>query len=263
MAVLEPPIKRYLSGARPSHSKTSEIANNFKNIDANTLATIFQAGGYFNGDNKPTQKCIEDGLIDSCDKKILWNLNVISETLEKAGVKLERNAVNQEIVFPEDGEPVWANLGTIGTYFSVTANQIGKWLDDLNYREKNMPTKDAMDAGLAILVEMNAGGKKTRQVAHWNLHVVQQALVDAGHELNFNYEESLRGKGKNSDVNVSAIDQRAADFAREFAKMYKNADTRENTKKLVKSTPLLIQQKAETLLKRPGFITKGEYLKNL
>ena len=77
-------------------------------------------------ERKPTKKAVDDGLIDSCEQKALWNLEKVQEKLSELGMPVERSIVNQEIKEPDDGEPRWVNLGTIGTYFNVTANTIGK-----------------------------------------------------------------------------------------------------------------------------------------
>lgn len=264
MEKLQPPVKRYLTGKRPSHSATTELAKNFKNLDPNALLFIFNKAGYLTEDYKPTKKAVEDGLIDSCEKKVLWKLEAVEEKLRESGMNVERKSVNQEIKDNTDGKPKFVGLGVIATYFNVTANTIGKWLDDLELRDdEKMGSQDAMDRGLATIVEMNAdsAGKKTRKIAMWDLILTQEVLLEAGHELDFDYEKTLKGKGKNSDVTVTTIDDRAREFAKDFSRLFKNPDTRKECPALVKKQPKIVLEKAETLLNKPGFLTSGTYLK--
>lgn len=264
MEKLEPPIKRYLSGRRPSHSSTTELYKNFKNLDKNALLFVFNKAGYLSEDYKPTKKAVEDGLIDSCERKALWKLSEVEQKLQETGMLVERQSVNQEIRDTSNGEPKFVGLGVIATYFNVTANTIGKWLDALELRDEDkMGNQEAMDKGLATVVEMNAdsAGKKTRKIAMWDLYLTQEVLLAAGHELDFDYEKSLKGKGKNSDVTVSSLDDRVKAFTEEFTTLFKNPEKRKDLPALVKKQPKIIQQKAEALLKKPGFITEGTYLK--
>lgn len=264
MEKLEPPIKRYLTGRRPSHSSTADLSKNFKNLDPNALLFIFNKAGYLTEEYKPTKKAVEDGLIDSCEKKVLWRLDKVEEKIKESGMNVERQSVNQEIKDNTGGEPKFVGLGVIATYFNTTANQIGKWLDELDLRDdEKMGNQTAMDKGLATVVEMNAdsAGKKTRKIAMWDLILTQEILLEAGHELDFDYEKSLKGKGKNSDVKVSTIDERAKEFAKEFTSMFKNPSTRKQCPVIVRKQPKLILKKAEELMKKPGFLTNDTYLK--
>lgn len=264
MEKLEPPIKRYLTGRRPSHSSTADLSKNFKNLDSNALLFIFNKAGYLTEEYKPTKKAVEDGLIDSCEKKVLWKLEQVEEKIKESGMNVERQSVNQEIRANTNGEPKFVGLGVIATYFNVSATTIGKWLDELDLRdEEKMGNQEAMDKGLATIVEMNAdtAGKKTRKIAMWDLVLTQEILLEAGHELDFDYEKSLKGKGKNSDVSVSTVDERAKDFAKEFTSLFKDPSTRKQCPHMVKKQPKLILKKAEELMKKPGFLTNDVYLK--
>lgn len=262
MEKLEPPIKKYLMGKLPTHSSTTDLASNFKELDSNALLFVFHKADYLTMDFKPTKTAVADGLIDTCEKKVLWNLDSVLAKLNELGLKAERAFVNQEIKGTSNGEPRWVNLGTLATYFCVTANTVGKWLDDLDLRdEEKMGSQEAVDRGLSLVSEMNAGGKKTRKISMWDLYPTQKVLIDAGHALDFDYAESLKGKGKSSDVKVTTIDDRARDFAKEFSKLFKNPETRKECQPLVKKQPKIVVEKAENMLKKPGFISTGKYLK--
>jgi hypothetical protein len=186
--------------------------------------------------------------------------------LSKLGQITERQYVNQELPAFASMEPIWVNLGTLGTYFNATAKAVGKWLDEIGFKDDDgMASAEALDQGYATVMEMSAGGKKTRKINQWNLRLTQERLMEAGHPLDFDYAKNLKGSGKNSDVTVSTsnVDDRAKEFAREFLKLFKNPETRNESAALVRKTPTLIQKKGETLMKRPGFISNGEYLKHM
>lgn len=264
MEKLPPPILRHTSGAFPSHSSTMDLHKNFKNMDMNALGFIMVKLEYFErveNNFKPTKKAVADGLIDACEKKALWKLDKVAEILSEQGNEVERSPVNQELKAPKSLEPKWVNLGTIGTYFNVTANQIGKWLTELGYKDNSGEiTEEAKEFGLATESEMNAGGKKTRKIIMWDLYPTQKVLVDAGHLLDFDYEKTLKGTGKNSDVSVISFDDKAKEFAEKFVELYKDKKRRPEIKSLVRRTPKPIQDKAEVLLKKPGLFSKEKYL---
>lgn len=256
---LPPPLKRYLMGAYPSHSSRKGLGEAFVGVPPEVVESLLIAGEYVSDEGRPTRKAAEEGLVESCDGKILWNVKNVEQKFAAEGMKLTRVPQNQKVAEPTSLEPQWVNLGTLGTHFSVTANQVGKWLDDLGHREDNEPTDEAVKAGLATFVEMNAGGKKTRKVTHWNLHLTRSLLMEAGHVLDFNYEETMKGKGRNGDVETGSVEQRAQEFAREFAAMFRSGATRHKCFPLVQKTPKAIIIRAEAILKRPGFITSGKY----
>lgn len=263
MEKLEPPVKRHLSGKRPTHSSTENLHSNFRALDKNALLFVFSKAEYLTMEFKPTKKAVTDGLIDSCEKKVLWNLNNVQQKLGELGMIVDRQSVNQDLKDEDDdGEPRWVNLGTIATYFNTTAKTLGKWLDELGYKDDDgMGSQLAMDRGLATVSEMNAGGKKTRKITMWNLYPTQRVLLEAGHELDFDYGKSLKGTGKSSDVSVTTVDDRAKEFAKNFATMFKNKEQRKGCEKLVKGQPKIVIEKAEKLLNKPGFISSGKYLK--
>lgn len=266
MITLEGPVKRYTSGAFPTHSETGKLAENFKNMNPLALQFMLHKEGWMSEAGKPTKKAAEAGLVDRCVNSALWNLKTLQERLEALGNTLERQAVNQELKEPKGTEPSWANLGTIGTYFSASATIVGRWLSELGYRtEDGMATDEALEEGLATNFEMATGqGKnKTRKITHWNLYLVQKILMEAGHPLNFDYEKSLKGSGRNSDVKVETVDDRARAFAKEFVRIFKDKEERRSLPSLVSKTPKIIQQKAEELIGKPGFITRESYKQHL
>lgn len=260
------PLQKYTLGAFPSHSATSTLHENFQGLDANALRFILFKQGWVTDKGAPTKKSATDGLVEAIEGKVFWNLKETEARLNGLGNAFERKAVNQEIKLSDDGAPRWANLGTIASYFSVSANEIGKWLDKLELRDdKNMATNEAMERGLATIVEMSTGQGKnqTRKINHWNLHAVQQLLLDDGHYLNFDYEASLKGKGRNSDVKVETIDDRARAFAKEFTAVFKDKTRRKELPELIRKAPKPVLVKVDQLIGRPGFTAQGLYLKYL
>lgn len=262
MQNLEQPVKRHTSGKLPSHSEHNNLHTHWKQLDAMALRWVLQKHEYVDEDGKPTRTAVADGLIDRCGRTALWNLEAVHTVLTDAGMTVERAYVNQELPANNTATPTWANLGTIGTFFGVSARMVGKWLNDIGVRDEDgSPSKDSFDNMLVNTVQMNAGGKKTRDVHQWDMHRVLKLLVDAGHPLDDDYGKTLEGRGKNSDVTVETIDDRAKEFARNFVKLYKDPATRPEANAMVRKTPRGILQKAEKFMKRPGFFTKNTYLK--
>lgn len=261
MEKLNPPIKRYLSGKLPSHSAGASLHTNFSDLERDALVFILFRAGLMEETGKPTREAVTAGLIDQCERKALWKLEAVAAKLEELGHPVTRKAVNQTIK-EDDGTPRWVNLGTVGTYFSATANAVGKWLDELELRDdEGMGNDEAFSRGLAMVSEMNAGEKKTRKITMWNLYPTQRVLVEAGHELDFDYEKNLKGKGKHSDVTVTTVDDRVDQFVTEFTALFKDAATRTAAVALVRKTPTMIVKRGEEKLGKPGFITGGTYLK--
>lgn len=257
---------RYTSGAYPSHSAHSKLASNFEHMDANALRFILRKRGWVTDTGSPTKKAAADGVIDALGGQPLWNLKELERILTENGDRLTRKPVNQDLPEPESAEPSWVNLGTVGSYFSVSASIVGKWLDQLELRDADkMGSKDAADQGLCTTVEMSTGQGKnqTRKITHWNLYAVQKLLMEAGHLLDFDYESTLKGRGRNSDVEVDTVESRAKAFAKEFTTIFKDKAKRRELPELVRRTPKPIQRKAEELIGRLGFITEGVYLKHL
>lgn len=266
MEILDGPLKKYTSGAFPTHSLNSVLANNFKGLAPEALKFMLFKEGWVSEAGKPTRKAADAGLVDRCGNSALWNLKELEDALFSLGNRLERQAVNQELKEPEGTEPQWANLGTIGTYFSVSSTIVGRWLDELGLRDgEGMANDDALEKGLATTFEMSTGeGKnRTRKITHWNLYLIQKLLMENGHPLNFDYEKSLKGSGRNSDVKVETVDDRAKAFAKEFVRIFKDKQERRTLPRLVDKTPKVIQKKAEELIKKPGFISTGAYKKHL
>jgi len=263
MKKLEGPAKRYITGAFPSHSSFETLGEHF-GLELNALRFVLQKEGWLSMADKPTKRAANDDLVDVVDGEFLWKVDLLLDNLNRLGNSFSRHAVNQNL--PESsGEPQWANLGTIGTYFSVSAKKVGDWLDELDLRDEGMANDSAMEQGLATVVEMNTGQGKnqTRKINYWNLHATIELLMSAGHYLDFDYAKTLKGSGHNSDVRVETIDDRAKVFAKEFSALFKDKVRRRELPEIVRRTASPILKKAELLLGRPGFITSGEYTRYL
>lgn len=266
MEKLEGPSKRYTTGAFPTHSNVKTLASNFANVHEVALAFIMQKEGWLSESGKPTKRAANEGLLDAVDGEFLWKLSPLLKKLNGLGNTFERQAVNQDLPEPPIGEPQWANLGTIGTYFSVSAKKIGDWLDALKLRHDGMASNIAIQDGLAVVVEMGTGGgpNSSRRINHWNLHAILNILKENGHNLDFDYAKTLKGSGHNSDVKVETVDDRAKAFAKEFSALFKDKTRRrDELPRLVDKTGKPIQKKAEILLGRPDFISTGLYKKYL
>lgn len=265
MAVLEQPVKRWITGKLPTHSGTKNLHKNFKNIDEQKFYGILMKNGFINNLKKPTKKSLEAGLLDTCGKNAIWNLQKVEQLFVKAGVNISRQIVNQEISGDPNGIPEWVNLGTIASYFNVTGTTVGKWLTKLDLRDKKgNANQKAIDSNLGnndeITMKIN-GRKTTKKMTRWNLYAIQELLLKNGYEMDFDYAKHLKGTGKNSDVKVTTIDDRAQLFMEKFTTTFKNTKLRKDCIRIVEKENKLVVKKAEELMGKPGFITKEEYKK--
>ena len=266
MAVLSPPTKRYLLGRRPTHSTTKVLTSNYSHPDPGRITAVLQQGGYLSGEGKPTRRALDSGLVDQCGRHLIWNLDRVSQCLAAQGCEVVRRSVNQEIATPRGGGPSWVNLATVGTYFSASARQVGSWLSAAGLRDaKGGPTREAVDRGLASVVQMSAGGDRTRPVTLWDLYLTQRFLMECGHELDFDYESTLRGTGRNSDVTVTeGMDARVREVAGRFLALFRDPGTRYQCVRLVGTTPRPVLREVERLLGRePGWLTEERYKEHI
>lgn len=262
MKILEPPINRHILGKMPTHSKSAPLASNFKDLEQTALRFILTKAAYLSSEGRPTQEAVKAGLLDKCEKLFLWNLDELEKELRRLGVTTSRQFANQELPPIESSEPVWVNLSTLGSYFNASGATVGKWISELKLKDRDgMASEPTIERGLATVVEMSAGGNKTRKINQWNLRPMQRLLMKAGHPLDFDYEKSLKGKSKNSDVAVTSIDSRVDEFVDEFVKLLKDPAMKTQLQSLVKRTPKIILKRAEAKLQKPGFITEGRYLR--
>lgn len=264
---LTPPIKQYLLGKLPTHSRTADLASHFEGISPAIFSSVLLGAGLLSEKNRRiTAKAIRQGYVDVCEETMVWNLANVEKLLGKAGITASRVWANQEIKVNGGSEPKFVNLTALSTYFSVSAVKVGKWLDELGLRaELGLPTDEALRSGVAQVeqIEVSSNGQDfTRNSVKWDLVRTLTLLKDAGHPLDFDYKKTLAAKGKNSAVKVSSMDALAKEVAQEFSVLFNQRDI-EKLKRLVKKYPLKVMQMAEVHLKRPGFITTGEYLRKL
>lgn len=259
MAKLQPPVSQYLSGKLPTHSSTVNLESNYQGLPPGFLNTILAQHGLLEN-GKPTRKAIQQEYLDICHTSAIWNLNTIDNLLKQGGLKPVRAYVNQNL--PEiKATPMFGSLTTISTYFNVSEVQIGKWLDSLGLRENKEPTKESIKSGLAQVIIMPGKKNKGRSYTQWEVPRTVKLLHDAGHPLDFDYNKSLQGKGKNSSVNVSMVDNRVKEFLETFIPLFNARDIQ--AKSLVMKTPTGILTRAEEKINKPGFFTNKTYLKNL
>lgn len=253
---LTPPINRYISGKSPSHSRSGNLGEHFEGLDVGLVTQLLVALGALSG-GKPTKRAVQSGLIDVCGTEILWNLSKLELALNSAGMKTTRKFANQRLPEIED---LHVSLSSIAAYFDESPSTVGKWLKDLGFREPNgAPIKKLLKSGKAIKVEFKDGNKK-REYFKWSLLWTLSVLQEAGHPFDFDFEKSLKGKGKNSDVEINTLDGRAKELAKEFVALYNNKATRNEAKRLIERQPPILVSKVEEILGRPGWISSGKYL---
>lgn len=267
MKELEPPLRRHTLGKLPSHATTDKVYEAFSGFTPEMTVALLTSMGYLGDSGKPTKKAANEGVLDKCSGKFIWNLSELEKKFKKGLPNVKRTYSNQELIIRDYTGESYVTLTDIAVRFNVTPRQVGKWLDELGLRdEKGLPTKEVLKSKLAIVENFKTVGnrsKQTRKSGFWEVKQTCELLMSKGHPLDFDYEKSLEGKGKNSSVEVkeNAVAERVAEFSKEFAKLY-NAKDREAIR-LVNKTPKLILNEAEKLLKKPGLFSKKAYLKRL
>lgn len=255
MAILPPPVSQYLSGKLPTHSSTQSLESNFKGLPPGFLLSILEQQGLV-ADGKPVRRAVEEGFIDVCAKDALWNLDKVSALLAKGGLKPVRAYANQKLP-PIEPTPRFGSLTTVSTYFNVSEIQVGRWLDELGLRDNKEPTKDVIKSGLAQVIVMPGKKNKGRSYVQWEVPRTVKVLHDAGHPLDFDFQKSLKGKGKNSNVEVTTVDGRVKEFLEEFIPLFNARDVKVKT--LVAKTPTGIKARAEERLGKPGFFSQKHW----
>lgn len=283
MAQLPPPIEKYLAGTNPTHTSRQKLQK-YLNIEQKDIERVLKAEKAITPEGKVTKLAQQTGLVDTCEGRALWN---IEKTKRLVKLKIGEPKKAQRT------EPAWVDLGTIGTYFGVGNVALGKWLDQLGLRgiptiEKNEsgdydmldmanqakqkqangfigkePTEKALNMGAARKLTVTNRKQQEIEIVQWNLDLVKEVLVRAGHPLDTERKMSLKGKGKNSNVQVNGMDKRAKEIYTEWAKLYANPNERWKIKKLFSGQPRLLLEKVENdFMKMPGYITDGKYLKD-
>lgn len=259
MKKLSPPYRKYILGARPTHAVTDNIHEAFEGITLELMHSLLKSKGYLSENKKPTKKAVNDGLIDACEGKALWNLEAVSLFLKSGGMNPKRANSNQSFEISYEGDK-FVTLTVLSSYFNNTPAEVGRWLTKLGYRGKDgLPSKEWVKKGLAQIGETKIMGKQTKKVSLWELKQTMDILISNGYILDFDYEKSLKGRGRNSDVKVDSIDSRVDQFLREFVPLYNGKDSL-GTRRLVSKTPKAILLRAEKKLsQKEGFLTMGLY----
>lgn len=263
MSELKPPYKRHILGKSPTHLLSSKIHTAFKGCPREIFVEAMKRAGVIEG-NKPSDRALNSGIVEICEKRYLWNIKRTLEILNKVtGLKFETQYVNQELP-PKQEEPKFVGFAVIKTYFNVSPAQIGKWLSELSLRDSDgLPSKRALDLKIAEIAEMRTdpkNKKKIKKFGLWNLDETLRILVKAGHPLDFDYDKSLKATGKNSEVKVRTQNSAVEKFLEDFTKLYKNPKEKYRCEHLVSVYPRAILLKAEEVIRIPGFFTEKKFL---
>lgn len=291
---LDQPIETYLTGDNPTHTPLSRLSLHAKAWTQEEIVDMFTIAGYLDMDGKVTKHAVQSHLVDTCGGKVLWNLleskkAIIAQHRIREQARGAQEAARLKKL--EDREPKWVDLGTVGTYFGASAVMIGRWLDMLGLRViqkmdtnesgavdmldvarakqseqqgqfiSKKPSDKAFDSGLARILTVTNHKKKEVEITQWNLELCKAVLVRSGHELDTERKMTLKGKGKNSDVKVITIDDRAKEIYGNWRKLYNDPTTRKSSWDVFNKQPKPILLKIEALMNRPGFITEKRWLK--
>lgn len=285
---LEGTVDQYLKGDKPSHCALVNLQKHIKVWPQEEMEMLLKINGYLSEEMKPTKLAAQKGIIDLCEKKVLWNILETKKALISAHQLVTSKKAQQEAARQAKADklaqgPSWVDLGTIGTYFGVSNIVVGKWLDQLGLRgvktmERNSsgdfdmldmanqakekqakgflgkdPTQKALDMGAAQKITVTDRKQKEIEITQWNLELCKAVLVKAGHELN--HGAMLKGKGKNSNVTVITADDRARELYQKWQLLVKQGKKAE-ADKIFEKQPKPILLKVEALMNRPGFLVK-------
>lgn len=285
---LEGPVDQYLKGDKPSHCALGNLHKHIKVWPQEEMQTLLQISDCLTQDLKPTKTAAQRGIIDLCEKKVLWNILEVKKALVAAHQLVASKKAQQEAARQAKAEklaqgPSWVDLGTVGTYFGVSNIVVGKWLDQLGLRgvpemERNSsgdfdmldmanqakkkqaagfigkePTARALEMGAARKITVTNRKQQEIEITQWNLDLLKTVLQRAGHELN--HGAMLKGKGKNSDVKVITADDRAKELYLKWQQLIKQGKSAE-AERIFAKQPKPILLKVEALMNKPGFLVK-------
>ena len=97
----------------------------------------------------------------------------------------------------------------------------------------------------------------------WDLRRTLELLQAAGHLFDYDYEKTLKGRGKNSDVRVTTLEGRAVELAQEFQESITSSD-KNRCARIIKNAPAGLLRIIETKLQYPvGFLSEPDCLVKL
>lgn len=167
---LAPPLEAYIKGQSPSHSPKSRLGLHIKAWSQEQVEALLEEAGYLQ-EGRPTKRALQDGLLDTCEGKALWNLKQVKAALvahTKPAPRAPRpeGEAKKPLYMPPPGtkkpqqrtEPAWVDLGVIGTYFGVSSIIIGRWLTQLGYRAE--PKLKKNESGAVDMLDVANQAKK-------------------------------------------------------------------------------------------------------
>lgn len=280
---LEGPLEKYLQGTKPSHTSRQQLSKHLETPQGD-IERVLRGEKALTPEGKVTKQAQRMGLVDSCEGRVIWNIEKVRSLMK---LKVGKPSA------PQRTEPAWVDLNTIGTYFGVGNVVLGRWLDQLGLRAKptmdrnssgdydmldisnqakqeqangfigKEPTEKALNMGAARKLTVTNRKQQEIEITQWNLDLVKEVLVKAGHPLDTERKMALKGKGRNSNVQVNGMEKRAKEIYTEWAKIYGNPRESWKMKKLFSGQPRLLLEKVENeYMKMPGYITEGRYLKD-
>lgn len=259
MRVLDQPLAKYVRGCYPSHCGTQQLTEAF-NLPAQTTETVLDALGFVHH-GKPTKAALEAGVLDRHQGHVLWNIQAVLDAITPSIPGAGRVPMNQELPNVEEGH--FTSASTIGTYFNVSGKKIGQWLREEGIQQRNgKPTRESIKTKLAEVVTASTAGGKTEAYL-WDLRRTLELLQSAGHLFDYDYEKTLKGRGKNSDVRVTTLEGRAAELAQEFQESVTSSN-KNKCAHIIKNAPAKLLRSIEAKLQYPpGFLSEPDCLVKL
>ena len=106
----------------------------------------------------------------------------------------------------------------------------------------------------------DSGKKVTRRFGLWAMVPIQERLMAAGHPLDMDYNSTLKGKGRNSDVEVGSADG-VLDAAQRRITAAARARDAAALRAAVAAVDPKYHRALEMRLKRPGLLTQDRWRK--
>lgn len=267
------PVAMHTTGKAPVYATAPRLHDCYRGVDPQTMRALLASSGAAREAERngrtvlvPTKTAVTGGLVAKCEGKALWHVERLAQWLASmGGPRLERQWANQQVKQPGPGSDGYVSATDLGRLFNVGGARVGEWLTGLGLRGPDgLPTKVAVKSGLARTAEMNSVGDSGKKVARrfglWAMVPIQERLMAAGHPLDMDYNATLKGKGRNSDVEVGSAAGELDAAQRRIAAAARARDAGALRAAVAAVDPKYYRA-LEMRLKRPGLLTRDRWRK--
>lgn len=267
------PVARHTTGKAPVYATAPRLHDCYRGIGPQAMRALLASSGATREAERngrtvlvPTTMAVSGGIVAKCEGKALWHVERLAQWLASmGGPRLERQWANQQVKQPGPGSDGYVSATDLGRLFNVGGARVGEWLTGIGLRGPDgLPTKVAVKSGLARTAEMNSVGDSGKKVARkfglWAMVPIQERLMAAGHPLDMDYSATLKGKGRNSDVEVGSAAGELDAAQRRIAAAARARDAGA-LRAAVAAVDPKYHRALEMRLKRPGLLTRDRWRK--